>query len=120
MKLEIYLESQPFAGGASIYIVKLGHDGSRQLAKPMELIFEPMPEPQGQHIPASLQFSYLDSAAGFFTALAEALARAGFRQESNDTGELKATKIHLADLQKLVFEPVRMTQIVRTINETIK
>ncbi len=119
MNLEIHFDNRPWAGSTACYIVLIRADGARMIAKPMELIFEPF-EQNGLGSPKpSIEFGPYLRADGFFEALVKALAAAGYKAPTNenDVGELKATKVHLADLQKLVFEPVRMTKIIRNINE---
>lgn len=102
-ELEIYFSNHTWAGQTDCFIVARGPDGTRSVAKPMELIFEPMPEDTFRVEP-SLKFGPMQKANGFMEALAHALSEAGYKAKSNETGELAATKLHLKDMQRLVFE----------------
>lgn len=104
MKLEFHFDNRRWAGETDCYIIQIDHEGRRRIAKPMALEFAPLEEMDSStRNEPSLRFHAMDRFDGFFEALVEGLARAGFKAESNDIGELKATKLHLTDMQKLVF-----------------
>lgn len=101
MKLEVYFDDKEQFGETACYIIKTDYKGNRFVAKPMLLEFVPVVEET--RVDPSLRFNYADRTLGFLEALADGLARAGYKAENNDVGELKATKIHLEDMRKLVF-----------------
>lgn len=101
MELQIYFDNKPWSGQTDVFIVNVNHRGEREIVKPMQMVFTPIDE-HTKHEP-SLTFSMQAKASGFFEALVRALAEAGYKQENPDSGELKATKIHLADMQRMVF-----------------
>ena len=101
MKLEFYFRQSEWSACTDVYIVGIKHTGERFIAEPMDLNFTPH-DPSKEREP-SLRFT-AERSMGFFPALVEGLARAGFRYESKEVGELKATKDHLEDMRKLVFK----------------
>lgn len=104
MKLKFYFHTAPWADLVEIYLIGEDAAGKRFLAKPMDLAFEPMP--------ADLLAQPTIKIGGFMSreflpALANALAESGYRAESTDAGELKATKYHLEDLRLIAQREVR-------------
>ena len=108
MKLKIYFKTEPWADQVSMYLVGDDAYGKTFLAKPMELTFEPLAEGACFKEP-TLKFAGHTSRE-FLPALANALAEAGYRQESTDAGELKATKYHLEDMRRLTMTDERGTK----------
>ncbi len=103
MKLEIFFDHKVWSAETAVFIVLTDQNGKRMLAKPMELVFEPLDLDHGKLAEPSLNFSP-EFGMQFFPALVDGLARAGYKYESSDTGELKATKVHLDDMRKLVLK----------------
>ena len=102
MKLTFYFHQTPYADQTEVYLVGEDKHGKRFLCEPMEMKFvEKSPHERMQ---PSLVFNGIQSRE-FFPALVDGLAKAGFKYESSDVGELKATKVHLDDMRKLVFKP---------------
>lgn len=101
MKLKFYFDHVIWDDTTNVYLVGEDASGFRHLAKPMEIKFEK--RVPGLTMPPTLQFVG-DLSREFFPALVSGLAESGYRYESSDAGELKAIKLHLADLQKLVFK----------------
>lgn len=102
MKLEVHLRNTDYSAATEMHIVQIGPDGSRYICKPMKMEFEPLTE--GSYTNPSLMISRQEERGGFLQALVDGLAKAGYRYESSDVGELKATKVHLDDMRKLVFK----------------
>lgn len=103
MKLKFYFDKHP-PGCDSVRIYLIGEDanGKRFKAKPMPIVFEELKP--GEYSPEpTMEVSGFESRE-FLPALANALAESGYRHESTDAGELKATKTHLEDMRKLVFK----------------
>lgn len=96
MKLKFYFNNPPWADAIQIYLVGEDAHGKRFLARPMVLAFDPVPN--GQFANPSLEINGFMSRE-FLPALANALAESGYRAESTDAGELKATKYHLEDMR---------------------
>lgn len=103
MKLRFYFDSKPWSDSVSVYIVGEDAYGKKSIARPVQLVFEELDSRvAGQ---PTLEFSGHLSRE-FFPALAQGLAEAGYRAESNDAGELKATKLHLEDMRLLAKVPI--------------
>lgn len=100
MKLKFYFQTDIASDRVNIYLIGEKHDGSRYIAKPMNLAFEPID--RNNRSSPSLEIEGFESRE-FLPALANALAEAGYRHESTEAGELKATKNHLEDMRKIVF-----------------
>lgn len=103
MKLKFYFDKVAWADQVQVYLIGEDASGKRFLAKPMELVFEPLPE--GLVSEPTLKIAGFMSRE-FLPALANGLAEAGYRHESNDAGELKATKAWLEDMRTLVFKNI--------------
>ena len=101
MKLEFYFKQSEWSAETNVYIVLTDHNGERRLAKTMDLVFEPILENKSNY--PSLKFSN-EMSIGFFPALVDGLAKAGYKYESSDAGEIKAMRVHLEDMRKLVFK----------------
>lgn len=101
MKFQIYFERRQWADATDIYIVLKDHNGKRKILKPTYIEFVPIKE--DGNIDPSFTVKGSDERE-FFPALVDAMAKCGYRYESSDAGELKATKIHLEDMRKIVFE----------------
>jgi hypothetical protein len=101
VKLKFYFNTPVWADQVSIYLIGEDASGKRFIAKPMELSFGPIDE--GLQSDPTLKISGFISRE-FLPALANALAESGYRHESTDAGELKATKAHLDDMRKLVLK----------------
>lgn len=67
------------------------------------MALEFVPIDRGLTTPPTLEVSGMISKE-FLPALANALAEAGYRHESTDAGELKATKAHLNDMRMLAMK----------------
>jgi hypothetical protein len=109
MQIEIYFDNQPWSGMTACYIVMVGPDGKRTICKPMRMEFEPLELNGTNRRDPSLEFGPVLRHNNFFEALVAGLARAGYKQESNDIGELTATKKHLEDFRKLIFHKENIT-----------
>jgi len=101
MKLKFYFRQLDYANRVEAYLVGEDANGKRFLAKPIDLVFEPMGE--GLSAQPTLQVDGFMSRE-LLPALANGLAESGYRPESNDAGELKATKAHLEDMRTLVLK----------------
>lgn len=101
MSLKFYFDRKDYALQTDVFIVDEKEDGTRLLAKPMNLCFEEMKESL-KHKP-SLSFSG-PMGREFLPKLAQGLAEYGYRPRSDDAQELKATKYHLEDMRKMVFK----------------
>lgn len=102
LKLKIYFKTELWADQVAMYLVGDDAYGKTFIAKPMDLVFEPMTE-GAQFKEPTLKFAGHMSRE-FLPALANALAEAGYRHESTDAGELKATKAHLQDMRTLALK----------------
>lgn len=104
MKLRIYFDQQPWQDLVRVFIVGQT-EGKTFVVKPMELIMETTAHDPANRMEPSLQLQG-EFAREFLPALSDALNASGFKGvESPDTSELKATKYHLEDMRKIVFEP---------------
>ena len=101
MKLEFFFSQQSHAARTDVFIVLTDHNGKRCFAKPMNLEFVQIEDYCIKD--PTLSFTN-EMSLGFFPALVDGLAKAGYKYESSDAGELKATKVHLDDMRKLVFK----------------
>jgi len=103
--MKIFINPNLWADTYDIYITEEGYDGKRLIAKPMQLEFDEIKngEPREPSIKISRLFG---RETNFLQALSDALAKAGYKPSSveENIGELKATKIHLADMRKLAFK----------------
>jgi hypothetical protein len=108
VKIEVFFQHGIASNVTECYIIRTNYNGKKELCKPMEMVFEPLNEQIKQD--PSLSIGGLDVHMGFFQALVDGLARVGYRYESSDTGELKATKVHLEDMRKLVFSREGMAE----------
>lgn len=100
MKLRIVFHSPPYARETQVAILGEDANGNEFIVKPMPLIFTPINPSKA--IEPTWRFSG-NLATQFFPALVQALAESGYRYESSDAGELKATKIHLEDMRQLAL-----------------
>jgi len=98
--MQIFCERNMGAGTYDIYIAKRNEDGTRTVAKPVDLMFETIPD---SHAPAEPTFRFQDfpEAKHFFQEMFDSLIKTGFIDLPDNTGELKATKEHLKDMQKI-------------------
>lgn len=103
MKLKFYFRQEAWADQISIYLVGEDANGQRFLAEPMELKFTPINRDGSLSSKPTLEIGGFMSRE-FLPALANGLAESGYRADSTDAGELKATKDHLADMKRLVFK----------------
>lgn len=103
--MKIFITSNQWSDTHDIYIIEEDYKGKRFLVEPMELKLKEFNqnEPQEPSLRISRQFG---RETNFLQALSDALTRAGFEPSTveENKGELKATKIHLEDMRKLVFE----------------
>lgn len=97
MKLKFYFKSEVWADQVIVYLVGEDAHNKRFIAKPMDLVFEPLDNNSVNTSPTLAVSGFM--AREFLPALANGLAEAGYRHESTDAGELKATKYHLEDLR---------------------
>lgn len=105
MKLKFYFEKPVWADLIQIYLIGEDAAGKRFIAKPMDLEFEPMIDNANND--PTLKINGFMSRE-FLPALANALAEAGYRHESNDAGELKAMRLHLEDMRTLALSPPKI------------
>lgn len=104
MKLKFYFHQTPWANQTDVYLVGEKADGEVFVAKPCDLVFEPVGS-GAVLLPKDPTFRFGGNMSReFFPALVEALAKSGYTYESSDKGELKATKVHLEDMRKLAFK----------------
>lgn len=102
MKLKFYFQTNFATDCIDMFLIGEDAVGKRFLAKPFELAFVPI-EHNGKSPDPTLTVSGMMSRE-FLPALANGLAEAGFRHESTDVGELKATKYHLEDMRKVALK----------------
>lgn len=101
MKLKFYFQENIAANRIDVYLVGEDSHGKRLFAKPSKIEFFER-ENSYDRVDPFLEFDGFLSKE-FFPALTNALAESGYKAESSDAGELKATKIHLEDMRNLVF-----------------
>lgn len=102
MKLKFYFYQTPWADQTDVYLVGENANGVNIVAKPCDLVFEDIEDGM---MPKEPTFKFTGPMSReFFPALVDALAKSGYTYESADKGELKATKVHLEDLRKIVFK----------------
>lgn len=101
MEVRIYQDMLSLT--TSIAFLKKDHNGNDLIAKPMELVFEPLDETQ--HVEPTLKLDRRE-ANEFLQELSTALNEAGYRSTSIEgyKSEIAATNRHLDDMRKLVFE----------------
>ena len=103
--MKIFINPNTWADTYDIYIVEEGISGKRFMAEPMDLRFKEYNE--GESVEPSIKISRMfGKETNFLQALSDALAKAGYEPKTveENKGELKATKIHLEDMRKLVFK----------------
>ena len=103
--MKIFIRANEWPDTYDIYIVEEGERGQRYLAKPMNLEFVELKEGESQE--PSIKISRVfGKETNFLQALSDALAVAGYEPKTveENKGELKAIKIHLEDMRKLVFK----------------
>ena len=100
MKLKFFFEHAPWNNTVNIYLIGQTSDGKNFVAEPVELKFKE----QHAHLVSepTLKVTGFESSQ-ILPALANALAESGFRAESTDAGELKATKKHLEDMRLIAL-----------------
>lgn len=101
-QFEIRIETPPTKFGLCIWI--LLREGDRlYVAKPIEMVFEEVMK--GQRVDPDRPSLFVDERYGqpFMEALKRAVEKVDIRAIE---GELKATKYHLEDMRKLVFEGI--------------
>lgn len=101
MNLKIYFDRDLASDSVRMYLIGEDAHGKKSIAKQMELVFIELNRDLIN--PPTLEIRGHE-ADQFLPALANALAQAGYRHESTDAGELKATKYHLEDMRKLVLK----------------
>lgn len=100
--IKIYLNPVPHACLLEMFFIDERSDGRRFIGKPTEIFFDEMID--GERSKPTLVFDRLRGNE-FLQSLANALAEVGYKVDiSSEIGELKATKYHLEDLRKLVFD----------------
>ena len=102
--MKIYITQNEWKDTYDVYITEEGYKGQKLLAKPIDLVFEEF-EPHSLQEPTIKISRILGRETNFLQALSDALANAGYEPKTieENKGELKATKIHLEDMRKLVF-----------------
>ena len=107
-KMKIFISENSWADRFDIYITEEGYNGKRMIAKPMDLVFEEIDEGSPQQ--PSIKISrFFGKQTNFLQALSDALAKCGYEPITveENKGELKATKVHLEDMRKLVFKKAK-------------
>lgn len=101
--VKIYIQQSNISRETSIYIFDGHPDGKRELAKPIDLVFEPVNEAEVMEPTLSIR-GYPGN--NFLQELSNALIEAGFRDKQvNNSGEIKRLENHLDDMRRIVFEP---------------
>ena len=102
--MKIFITTNAWADTHDIYIIEEGHN-KRYVAKPMNLEFVELNEHEVSE--PSIKISRVfGKETNFLQALSDALDKAGYSPITveENKGELKATKVHLEDMRKLVFK----------------
>jgi len=108
MKIEVYPQYRDYAGMLDFYIFSVDHDGSRSFCTSLEeMTFQKHTEEMTVEKPTMSLNQYV--AKPFLQAMADALDKLGIRATGKPIAEneLVATKYHLEDMRKLVFEASR-------------
>lgn len=110
-EMVIKIDHQDWLGRTSIYLAMRTPDGMK-LARPIELVFEPIEEGAVAEPTLRMDSGY---ARELFKALAEALDSEGIKtlKDANLEGVLEATRYHLGDM-RLLAGVVAPPSIVRT------
>ncbi len=101
-KIEVYFKKEEWSGQTNVYIMGIDTNGTRVLAKPMELDFSEYDDFKISK--PSLSFDQFRGGSQFLQALLDGLVEAGFVPEKGPESELKATRFHLEDMRKITFK----------------
>lgn len=106
--IKVYIDYQNYSGMANIYIVSEG-EHERYIAKPVELIFEPLSEGTAPVPTLVLGQHYVKP---FFQAFADACHKQGIKPQGAPVleNELTAVKHHLGDMRRLVFSALNIKE----------
>ena len=101
-RFRVIIRKSPFTDALDFYFVDSHGPGQQRVARPVDLVFEPLAEgamPKGPTMTVGGPW-----AEPFLHALAEALDDENVKTENDHkiAGTLEATKGHLADLQVLL------------------
>jgi len=108
--MKIFITANDWADNYDIYITEEDVDGKRFVVRPMILEFQEIIS--NQTYEPSIKISrVLGKETNFLQALSDALSKCGYEPKSveENKGELKATKYHLEDMRKVVFENIPNT-----------
>lgn len=100
--IRIYSRQVPWAREVELYILKDHPNGDSEIAKPIELTFEPLRE--GQKTTPTLVFQGVRETEEFLREMVSAIKDAGYDRVDATGKELAAVRFHLEDMRKLVFE----------------
>lgn len=105
---EIFIDYRPYTADIGIYFTARDYSNKRRmLAKPVDLVFEPIEEGMAYPAPTIKISGQLDRTKDgksiFLEALRESLEKSGYGVKFSEetAGELKATKYHLEDMRLL-------------------
>lgn len=107
MNIEVYTEYSDFGGTLDFYIFSVDKNGDRRICTSIEpMTFQPYNETADTKPTMSLN-RYITKP--FLQAMADALDKIGVRATGKPVleNELTATKYHLEDMRKLVFNVTR-------------
>ncbi len=108
--MKIHIEQNIPVGGLNIFLWEEDHNGKRSFVQPFNLTLKT--HNPGEHVEPTLRLDHY-IAQSFGDALIAALEKAGFVSPENskakdkalqDSATLTATKAHLEDMRRLVFE----------------
>jgi len=109
--MKVHIEQNIPMGGLNIYLWEEDHNGKRSFIQPFNLVLKTVVEP-GTFVEPTLRLDHY-VAQSFGDALIAALEKAGFVSPENtkmkdkalqDSATLTATKAHLEDMRRLVFD----------------
>jgi hypothetical protein len=100
--IKVFIRSDPVTDSVAISFVTIGRNGKRYIAEPITLNFK---EIGGAEATKPTLTIYSEVATPFLQAMAQALDERGIKTENDFKiqGLLEATKYHLEDLRKLIF-----------------
>ncbi len=104
--MKIFINPNLWQDTFEVYIVEENVNGKLYVAEPMELKFKELNNGESVAKPSIRISRFSGKETNFLQALSDALAKAGYEPKTveENKGELKATKIHLEDMRKLVFK----------------
>lgn len=109
--MNVVIKRNEWDGGIGIYLLEVLPDGRRMIGKPMDILFETYYEGES-NIKPTISINY-DYAEQFLAAFAKELDNKGIKTENDHKiiGTLEATRIHLEDMRRLVFDKAKQKKV---------